>query len=1068
VAQKDTIKDLSEDDKFTIQRDMLNVGNLIKDLLGGGERSVLSQIEESILEKKDTLGRQGKESSKLTEMEEKVADLIKSLKRQQKIYNKIGLEVQVDILLDYVTPEIDSLLQNTIDNIKTNRRLISIIKDEKYDTLKKKFQEEELTKEEYENELIELNIEQLENKKLGRETLLNELREAQTDKSGYSVYMDPLMYSTQVTLQLFGSMVKNKLYQASADTREIIDELAPIYREYANYKGSDIDPKKFNSEILETQVYYVDDPKTGFKKRMEILSFVQPYDVTKFHEDEYSMRKTLAEKYEMPKNVDYEVFKEWKKSDKGVSYFREVAKWYNRNTVRTEEGALLKDKLTARLRDVSAKAKLVEGTNPDLYIAYEAQIIDLKSQIGRIYDSVNDQYKGMAVRPNSNYANPKYSQLIDASGNPIGAAGAYYKGFLDVYHRQQRVVGKQTPLKNDWDDVSYVVPSVESQGLEKIQQDNYNVFKSAVHYAKREFSFLETDDSYRMSINANKEQRNKIVPVFYSNPTDAKFVSHDIGSTIVLYAGMANMFKRKSEITGAVIMMRDIVERREVLEVNANNVPFLSAAARKAGVTRHTRRKGEVSNNFQHLSEFIDKIFFGESEIKSSINIGNATISGNKIINKLTTFTALNQLSLNFLQAGNQYLIDNEKLMEEAVAGQFFNAKNLTWAKLTYGKLLLSGDTVKDMGKFSPDTKLSRFIAEFDILGDALNDYKTKKTGNRAFKAMGRDALFFAQHMAEHETAVTRGLAIADSLKGKLKDVNGEVIKNEDGSEANLWDLYKQDEKTGKWDLDSRVANYKKINIINLISGVYKKTNQIKTDFDDPLINRRWWGKALAMYRRYFQPGLRRRFGYGIGTGLHIDTETDTITEGMYTSFVRYMRESISKGFKFGSVYQMLSEDFEKPNVKRTTAEISMLVAVTVIGTILLGMLDDDDEEDDQFATAFFAYQALRMQAELAQFWNPAEFYRFIASPTALSRPIVDAALLIDQLLTEELPYRIKLALDVEMDEEDTKTIYYQKNSNGHLQGDSKTAAMGNKILPISNGLSKSFSPEEALKFFTQ
>jgi hypothetical protein len=157
--------------------------------------------------------------------------------------------------------------------------------------------------------------------------------------------------------------------------------------------------------------------------------------------------------------------------------------------------------------------------------------------------------------------------------------------------------------------------------------------------------------------------------------------------------------------------------------------------------------------------------------------------------------------------------------------------------------------------------------------------------------------------------------------------------------------------------------------------------------------------------------------------------------------------------------------DVEKQNVKRTTAELAFLIAVTMIGSALVAMMKDDD--DDGYVTPFLAYQALRMEAELAQFWNPAEFYRLIMSPTALSRPVVDGAILVDQLLTEELPYRTKLMLNLEITDEDLKAINYQKNSGRNLKGDSKTLAMFEKISPIVNGAESTMNPAEKLKFFT-
>jgi hypothetical protein len=320
------------------------------------------------------------------------------------------------------------------------------------------------------------------------------------------------------------------------------------------------------------------------------------------------------------------------------------------------------------------------------------------------------------------------------------------------------------------------------------------------------------------------------------------------------------------------------------------------------------------------------------------------------------------------------------------------------------------------------------------------------------------------QSAAEHETAVTRGLALADSYRGKLKDKAGNVILNEEGKPANLYEVYIQDEK-GKWRIDPKVANFKKINFINLVSGMYKRTNQIKTKFDDPMANRRWYGKMALLFRRYFQPGLRKRFGYG--DQLHLDLETDTISEGMYISFGRYINEVVQGGFKFGSVFKAMTP-MEKANVKQTATELSMWLATMAIGSLLVSSLKDDDD-DDEYITPFLAYQSLRMSAELGQFIpviGIPDMYRFIMSPSATLRPIVDAAKLLKQLVVRELPYRTGELFGYELDGIESD-IVYQRKSGVHLRGDSKTAVMLEKLIPVIRGAEQSGSPEEALKFFT-
>lgn len=1063
------IENLTQDERLELAQQLYKVGNSIKDFYGGGtsEESVISKLEHVINTRRDKLSVDGKSETKITALEDKLDAVIKKMKRQEKLYYNTSLVIQADLLYEFNDDEgINAQLKDLIKNITDNNRTNFVTKDEEYKYIQERYKAKEITDDERRKALVDLTVKQLKNKIISRQTLINELRDAQKDKGSYSYMMDPFIYSSQVTLQLFATLVKNQLYMANEKTRDTIDELAPAYREYVAYKGSDLNPKTFNEDILEVVKHFVRNEKTGKRELMDILSFVQPYDTPKYHSEEYSALKALKEKYKRPsKEQNPEEYVKWRKSPIAIRYFQEVANWYKANSVATEEGKNLVITLKNKMKILEKKLKNInKETNPDRYSLTEALLEDARIEFGRIYDAKNDVYKGIAARPNSRFLNPKFKNLVETNGKndiqsidnwtPKNPAGKYYLALLKTYVNKQKLLGNQLPIKNEWDRFAYTVPSNEAEGLEKLQKDNYNVFKATKDYANRNFSFLSTDDSYGAAINANKEQRNKTVPVFYINPTDAKFVSHDVGSTIALFAGMAHMYEAKSKIVGSVIIMRDIIERREVIETNAANMPIANATAKALGINRASIKK-DVSNNFKHLEEFIDRVFFGEEELKQAFSLFGKEISANKLTSKFTTFTALNTLALNLLQSTNQLLIDNINIAEEAIAGQFFNGKNIAWAKSTYLKSTVKGDTLKDVGKYNTQTKIGKFAEEFDLLGSALELNKETKTGNRLLKEMGMRMFFVTQRIAEHETAVTRGLALADSYRGKLKDKDGNVIKNEKGEDANLYDVYIKDEKTGKWGIDPRVANFKKIQFINKVSGMYKKTNQIKTKFDDPMLNRRFYGKLLLLFRRYFQPGLRKRFGFNNDLGIHLDTELGVISEGMYVSFGRYMKELYKSGFKHGSVFKTMT-DFEKANIKRTAAELSFFVGAAVIAGTLLSMMADGDDEDE-YAMAFVAYQARRIQSELTQFINPLDFYRFVSSPTAATNPMVNAAKLIGHLFTQELPYLIF---------GDEEGIRYERNGPGYEKGDRKTVQKFEKLIPVLSGLEKSRTPEQAIKWF--
>ena len=137
--------------------------------------------------------------------------------------------------------------------------------------------------------------------------------------------------------------------------------------------------------------------------------------------------------------------------------------------------------------------------------------------------------------------------------------------------------------------------------------------------------------------------------------------------------------------------------------------------------------------------------------------------------------TALNTPSLNTLQAGNQFILDNLMTWEEAWAG-------CPTAKRTTGMLPEHiphpGGAASDAGKVAPETKLGKAMLMFDAMMNLTEGFGRELTGGRLKKAVSTDSAFFIQHAAEHQTSGVRMLALMDSYRGKLKDKDGNVIKN--------------------------------------------------------------------------------------------------------------------------------------------------------------------------------------------------------------------------------------------------------------------------------------------------
>jgi hypothetical protein len=306
---------------------------------------------------------------------------------------------------------------------------------------------------------------------------------------------------------------------------------------------------------------------------------------------------------------------------------------------------------------------------------------------------------------------------------------------------------------------------------------------------------------------------------------------------------------------------------------------------------------------------------------------------------------------------------------------------------------------------------------------------------------------------------MVRMLALMDSYTGKLKDSKGNVIKNEKGKDANVWDVLVKN-KSGAYEIDPKVANFNIDEFRNILSGVQKKTNQLKGQFDRAAAERRAIGKMIMIFRKYLVPGLRRRFGHGGAdlSYLHVDTETGTVSQGMYVSFLNFLGET-GRGILRGepNVWKLMSKD-EKSNVIRTTLELGFGALAFYLYGVFQGLAADADDEDEAAFYQFTAYQFRRLNVELKQFRSQ-DIFTTLESPTAAVRPLSNTIDLISHLIYKELPYAIGAR-----GEELEKDIFYSRKTGKYDKGDRKLHKKLERAIPIWSGLNKDAA--EAIKWF--
>ena len=971
-----------------------------------------------------------------------------------------------DVYSEYESSELDARIQNTVDAIIRNRDTTINPGEENTPKIKellsrKGKMEAEGQLAEWEDMMIDAKVEALKNKKSGRENIINELKSAYRDKSLFSLYLDPIVYSNQTNLQLFAITLKDGDRKANQKSLADIRKSEQVYNDLKAYKGTDFNKETFFDEFLEVREVYKDG------KPVKVLSLVQPFTVD-YSTKKTQMYKDLIKKYNRPVNGTPEEFEAWVKSPDAKAYKREKAQWFKANSVPVPDAAAKYAALKENYADKNSMlAQMIADANFAAAAVLEAEVKELRIKLGAMYDENTNTYMGDLAMPNSTYANPKYQEIM-----AVPQLANFHNFVLNQYKEYQKIYGASNPQQmHAWDDFSYIAPTVRRSDLEAIQRTNLKgAYGEFIDALKRS----DTDQEMYGAAFDQDDNPVKYLPRYFTNIVDEKYVTRDILSSILTFGHKAYQYEEKAKLTGLVNAMLNVYERREVVRVDDSGRSLLSREAsrvKEAFAEKYlgdivAKKSGDKSNTYDHLSQFIDVAFYGI--LKRPLDSKIFGMDPNKVAVTLNSLAAMGSLSFNTLQIGNQFILDNITQRQEAMAGEYFNNKDLRWARLKYASV---GGGVRDLGAFAPKTKLGKLAMHFDALVDINDNLGNKLTSNKVLKAMSQGTLFALQGSIEFQTATTRMLAAMKATEGKFKDSAGNVIMNESGEEANLWDLMIETEKGVELDprVDLKQSEYNEAKFIAKLHGLSKRTNQIKGNADAPTIARGPLGTLLMLFKNYFIPGFRKRFGHG--NAYHVDHELDGVTRGYYysyLSFLKLLRTGMKNGTKFGEIYAGMS-DVDKANIRRFHTEAAIILSSMAIYQFLAGILEDDDD-DENYMVAYLAYQARRLQTEMLAYAPGVGFgetIRLFKSPIATANRAAKTWDFITHITNTEIPYTIMNTFGTPS-EQLTKDAIYQRDSYWGEKGERKSLGKLKRILPIFYGFSTldKKSIEDKIRFF--
>lgn len=844
---------------------------------------------------------------------------------------------------------------------------------------------------------------------LDEEKLEGILKEASKDESTLDFLINPLISSEDSALALFAKMIKSSFEDARIQDEKIQRDVAKEYQDYTSSIGGTVDNMK---ELYKDIYEVIEIPKfnkdgspeldaEGKPVTMKRVSFVQKYDISKFKAAEKAMYERIGTEpilSEKPTAQEKQALKAWK---------RERANWYRTNKQAKSQEEI--DKILAQ--------KLKEK-NAGLMSESEHQAW---KEANMYFDERTNKtvYIGSLSEPSDAYINNNWKKLYDASGNPIGPKGKYHKYLTDMYLKAQEKLPEGGQM-------GYYIPSVPKTELERMGS------MKPGQYAKtrlREAINVQAYDT-EYGVGTLSEENVRFLPLYYTQPMDFDDISLDLTRSVLMFSGMANRYEAMNSLHSEITAFKTIIGERKVLETNSKGQVVIDAVAKKLGYDEYIKKNGE-SNSQKHLDAFIEMVVYGESQ-KASEVLG---LSLGKITDTVMGISAKTTLALDLLKGVANNIQGNLQVIIEANAAEFFNKKDFAKAKGIYTKSM--GAMLADFNKPVPDSLVGRLIDYYDAMqGEFIDEYGKKVTGSMFNKLFRSNTLFFNQHLGEHEVQTTTMLALMNATK---------VIDKNTGLEISLYEAH---EKYGveieELEKNTDFTEKKRKDFQNELHALNKRMQGVYNEFDKGTLQRYALGRLVLLYRKYFIPAMKRRWKKN-----GFDEELGASTEGIYITFYKTMMKDLVR-YK-GNIMEAWSTytPFQKAQIRRTAAEITILMSLVGLLTVLAFMVGSGDDEDEELKTNkiynFVLYEAIRMRSETAQYINPGDVIRVMRSPSAIASTVERAMKFTNQIM----PWNI--------------TEEYKRESGIWEKGDSKAWAYFLKLMGFSGN---NLDPAQAVKAF--
>lgn len=482
----------------------------------------------------------------------------------------------------------------------------------------------------------------------------------------------------------------------------------------------------------------------------------------------------------------------------------------------------------------------------------------------------------------------------------------------------------------------------------------FNTLKN--YYSKSFLDKIDDDQTFgqssRGAMTDFEGHEYMVLPILYTarleNPNE---LSTDVFATLMQYAYMANNYEAMDDVVDALETGRSLVKENRQINKTRGNLPVIEKV--KTSVGKYAQNLiTEDSNIERKLDDFFESQVYGRYlKDSGAFTVFGKSVNKNKIVSFILNRSSFVQLGFNWLANIGNILTGTCMQNIEAVAGEYFNLKELASADAEYFKLL--GEFTMELGSRSKESKLALFDELIDFKGDFRSRIASVQKKNWLQRIFGENIAFMGQDGGDHWLYNRTAIAMAKRTK---------VIVPGKG-EMSLWDALEIVDNIGYKKMilpkGTTSINGKEFSITKWARQVLHVNQSlfgIYNEDDSNAANRVIMGRLLQQYRKWIKPQYNKRF-QAAQQSLTMDGK---IEEGYYRTLLRICEEIAKGQITITDAWSEMN-DSEKANVKRALTEIAQFLGVWA----LVNLIEWPDDKDRPWAIKLAEYASRRLYHEL-------------------------------------------------------------------------------------------------------